>query len=194
MPLGAGYTAEEQLTGEAEYGGIQIAVYPMKRDVFERRFPKVGELRYMRSSFALYDAEHTVMADAAMGLAPGGRMRQEIYEDPFDFADWDLENKSRCFVHFVNSMTWRAITGENPPMVPLTSKEYTEAGLPWFDYYDEKAGAIQGSEKLGQLKSVKEMGQEKGDKPLPENESVTPEHVIMLRRNLKPDQVREGDF
>ncbi len=31
MPLGEGYTAEEQLTGEAEHGGVQIIIYPMKR-------------------------------------------------------------------------------------------------------------------------------------------------------------------
>src|SRR5438067_7512617 len=30
MPLGAGYSAEEQLTGKAEHGGLQIVVYPMK--------------------------------------------------------------------------------------------------------------------------------------------------------------------
>ena len=35
MPLGEGYTAEEQLTGEAEHGGLQIAVYPMKRSKYE---------------------------------------------------------------------------------------------------------------------------------------------------------------
>src|SRR5262245_25170810 len=28
MPLGAGYTAEEQITGQAEHGGIQVVVYP----------------------------------------------------------------------------------------------------------------------------------------------------------------------
>ena len=30
MPLGSGYSAEEQITGEAEHGGLQILVYPMK--------------------------------------------------------------------------------------------------------------------------------------------------------------------
>jgi hypothetical protein len=39
MPLGSGYSAEEQITGEAEHGGIQIVVYPMKQEVFEKRFP-----------------------------------------------------------------------------------------------------------------------------------------------------------
>lgn len=31
MPLGAGYTAEEQISGKAEHGGLQLAVYPMNR-------------------------------------------------------------------------------------------------------------------------------------------------------------------
>lgn len=35
MPLGQGYTAEEQITGTAEHGGIQIIVYPMKREHYE---------------------------------------------------------------------------------------------------------------------------------------------------------------
>ena len=41
MPLGSGYSTEEQITGKAEHGGIQIIVYPMKREVFEKRFPKI---------------------------------------------------------------------------------------------------------------------------------------------------------
>ena len=36
MPLGEGYTAEEQITGKAEFGGLQISVHPMKRDVYEK--------------------------------------------------------------------------------------------------------------------------------------------------------------
>src|SRR5262249_6006799 len=39
MPLGSGYSAEEQLTAAAEFGGLQISVHPMKPDVFIRRFP-----------------------------------------------------------------------------------------------------------------------------------------------------------
>jgi hypothetical protein len=38
MPLGEGFTAEEQITGKAEFGGLQILVYPMKREVYERHF------------------------------------------------------------------------------------------------------------------------------------------------------------
>ena len=195
MPLGSGYSAEEQLTGEAEFGGLQVIVYPMKREVFERRFPERQER--IASADVLYcQSEMALICDAApdMGLAPGGRMRQEIYEDPFSFDDWEREHTSRCFVHLANSLVWRSITGADPPSVPPTAKEYKMAGLPWFDYYDDKAVALGGSKKLDGLDSVAETGKKKGDVPLPENESITPEHIIDLRRGLKAGQVREGRF
>jgi hypothetical protein len=139
-------------------------------------------------------AEAMPVDEASLALAPGGRMRQEIFEDTFDLDDWDLQHSSRCFVHIANSLVWRAITGENPPTTPPTSKEYTQAGLPWFDYYGDDRKALPGSSTLDKLKSVVKMGKEKGDVPLPENQPVTPERVIVLREGLKPSQVREGKF
>ena len=129
-----------------------------------------------------------------MTLASGGRMKQEIYEDPFELDDWDMSNKSRCFVHIANSLLWRTITGENPPNVPFTAKEYTKYGFPWFDYYSDNSTALNGSKKLKGLKSVVQMGKKKGDVPLPENESVLPENIIKLRKGLMKNQVREGSF
>ena len=200
MPLGAGYTAEEQITGRAEHGGLQIVVYPMKRDVFERRFPKRPAVRerggrggFMASSMAPLCERAPAAAD--MGLAPGGRMKQEIYDDPFDFYDWDLSKSSRCFVHLANSLVWRSITGQNPPTTPPTAKEYSRHGLPWFDYYGDGV-ALSGSPILQKLKSVAALGKEKNQVPLPENEPVSPHNVVALRKKLglRPGQVRDGAF
>lgn len=191
MPLGAGYTAEEQLTDKSEFGGLQIIVRPMKREVFDRRFPeRKAHGMHLEPDFCSINK----CAAPSMGLAPGGRMRQKIYEDPFNFGDWSVEKSSRCFVHLVNTMTWRSITGEEPPSVPFTAAEYTNAGLPWFDLYDEHVEAVEGSGVLKGLKSVAEMGKDKGNMPLPENEANIPENVITLRKNLKKDQIREGIF
>ena len=121
-------------------------------------------------------------------------MVQEIFDDPFGFDDWDTEHSSRCFVHISNSLVWQAITGEYPPTTPPTSKQYTQAGLPWFDYYNDAGKALPGSSILEKLKSVVQMGKQKGDVPLPENESVEVDRVIQLRRNLAKDQVREGNW
>jgi hypothetical protein len=192
MPLGAGYTAEEQLTGRAEHGGLQIVVYPMKSEVFERRFPERDMEKYR--GIARGGSLRAAKSAPDMGLAPGGRMKQEIYADPFDFADWDQTQRSRCFVHIANSLVWEEITGKRPPTTPPTAKQYAQAGLPWFDFYADGAAALAGSAKLANLKSVAELGAEKGDIPLPENASVTPETVIQLRRKLGKNQVREGRF
>jgi hypothetical protein len=193
MPLGAGYTAEEQITHEAEHGGLQIAVYPMKREAFERRFPPIRlQARHLVLRKHRSRAERS--AGLEMGLAPGGRMKQEIYKDPFDLDDWDLSHTSRCFVHLANSLVWQAITGQRPPSPPLTAKEYTKAGLPWFDYYDEQSEAVDGSAILQQLQSVFAKGKQKGDMPLPENSSVTPGVVVPLVPARKKGQVRECVF
>ncbi len=83
-----------------------------------------------------------------------------------------------------------AITGEQPPTEPPTAKAYTEAGLPWYDYYGGDAEAVAGAEKFKGLVSVAEMGEQKGETPLPENESVDVERIIALRK-AGADQVRE---
>jgi len=185
MPLGSGYSAEEQLTGKAEHGGIQIIVYPMKAKVFEKRFPP------QRLSYCEEDSEPLLCMSSDMGLAPGGKMRQEIYEDPFNFNDWDHSTSSRCFVHIANSLVWRAITGENPPTTPMTAKEYSNHGLPWFDYYDDRAKALEGSETLAKLKSIIQKARKENDNPLPENETVKLERVKVIK-NVRT--VREGTF
>jgi len=195
MPLGAGYTTEEQLTGAGEYGGLQLEVFPMKREAFERR----------NSNDTTFHSQRLVEGDmpccsksepdrATMGFSPGGRMFQEIYRDPFKFSDWDVEHSSRCFTHLTNSLVWRDITGEDPPTVPLTAKEYTRRGLPWFEYYGESSQALGGSKTLAGVKTVSEMGAQKGDVPLPENETVSPKNVWRIGGNLKRGQVREESF
>ena len=126
-----------------------------------------------------------------MAFATGGRMKREIFDDPYTLDDWDLEHSSRCFVNICNSLVWRSITGEAPPTVPPTAEEYTRYGLPWFDYYDDDAKALVGSEALKGMKSVAILGKEKGDVPLSENASVTPEHIVELRRGMGRDEVRE---
>ena len=186
MPLGAGYSAEEQITGRAEVGGLQLAVYPLKAELFE---PIVRQQVAFSKAAPMPQS-----AIAEMGLAPGGRMRQQIYKDPYRLKDWQQDQGSRCFVHIANSLTWRAITGQNPPTTPFTAEEYTRRGFPWFDYYNAEADALAGADPLAALKSVAAMGKERGELPLPENSSVDPAHIIQIRKGLKEDQVREGEF
>jgi hypothetical protein len=195
MPLGAGYSAEEQCTRQAEHGGLQIMVQPMKREAFERHFP----LCAAPSEALLCEEEPAELlacecCEEGMSLAPGGLMRQNIYEDVYALDDWSIDQRSRCYVHLANSLVWRSITGNNPPAPPPTAREYTSAGLPWFEYYAEDLKPLEGSASLSNLESVTARGRKKGDVPLPENKSVDPGLLVKLRAGINKDQVREGVF
>ena len=184
MPLGEGFTAEEQLTGQAEHGGLQIIAYPMKAEIYEEILAEDEAYRGTELKFS-NRPNHQVME---MGLAPGGRMRQSIYDDPHGMDVWDQDHSSRCFVHILNSLQYAQVTGHEPPTQPPTVTDYTEAGLPWFDYYDAEAIALEGAAKLAGLDSVASLGAKKGLPPLPGNTPIEPKVI----QTIKP--IREGDF
>lgn len=202
-PLGWGFSAEEQLTGLAEHGGIQIEVIPMKAEVYERRFPKRLEVDRFREihdcnySMSMDFAPGACAASADMGLAPGGQMTQQIHEDPYDFDDWDVSKRTRTFIHLANSLVWKGITKHDPPHPPPTAKDYTSHGLPWFEHYKDDAKVLAGTGKTASLVSVLKMGFQKGIGILPENESVKikDEQTKQLADKPKnPNEVRDGNW
>ena len=185
MPLGKGYTAEEQITGAAEHGGLQVVVYPMKAEIYR-------QLRRHEHVVAMDSVMYSAPPSAEMGLAPGGLMRQEIYEDHHGISSWDQSAGSRCFVHILNSLQYLAATGENPPTTPPSAREYTAAGLPWFEYYDADQKALSQPSKLSGLVSVAGKAAVTGKGDLPDNDPVKPTKVIKVSKG--GPIVREGDF
>lgn len=194
MPLGAGYSAEEQVTGKAEHGGLQVSAFPLRREAYERLLAERAAAARVAYAAAPMPMAAAAPASMEMGLAPGGRMRQMIYTDRRPMEDWDQRVSGRCFVHIANSLVWRQITHADPPTVPPTSQEYARAGLPWFELYDERQTPVEGSGILAGLKSILQLGKEKGEVPLPENAPVDPANVVHLRQGLRENQVREGVF
>ena len=190
MPLGTGFSVEEQITGEAEHGGIQIVAYPMKADRYEK-------LERPTSLFQRMSAPQSPLCEDAlspdMSLAPGGRMEQEIYDDPYGIDAWDLRCSSRCFVTIANSEVWKQITGLNPPTVPPAAQDYTAAGLPWFEYYGADAIAVEGAQRLSGLKSVFQFGAGTQNKSLGENASIAISSIVKLGAR-RSNAVRESTF
>ena len=182
MPLGGGYTVEEQLTEAAVHGGIQFVVYPIKAERYHLNC-HAYRLRDLRS-----------FPSASMGLAPGGRMKQDIYDDRRGLDVWDQRHGSRCFVSLVNTAQWMAITGERPPTDPPTARAYTARGLPWFDYYDGDSRVMAGSKKLRNLKSVAKNAEATSQSDLPDNETILVPNVIALGKpGRRPVRESAGD-
>jgi hypothetical protein len=156
MRLGQGFTAEEQITGAAAHGGLQIAVTPLTPDAFARWAEERRKAREWVAPLAAYGMPCPARLD--IGLAPGGRMRQHIYPDRRPLTDWDTTKTRRVFVTLLDAVTWKQATGEPPPFRPPSAKDYAAAGMPWFDWYGDDLNALGGAAALAGLKSVAELG------------------------------------
>jgi hypothetical protein len=155
MPLGLGYTVEAQVTGEERFGGLQLRAFCAKPGrIPEPRMRSAGKAMPCAPMAA---GPAPVTRGASMGLAAGGRMKQKVYPDPHGVDAWDTSESTRVFVHLVNSELWREITGESAPPTPVSAASYTQAGLPWFELYDEHAATIDPTSTLAAVKSVDEI-------------------------------------
>ena len=119
-------------------------------------------------------------------------MTQEIYDDHYGIDAWDTSAMSRCFVHIVNSRSFHDITGCRPPSEPPTAQQYQAAGIPWFDYWNDEAKALDGSKTLAQLDSVATKKIKQG-KPVKEP-VIDIQGSKTIRLGSRKPLVRDGEF
>lgn len=187
MPLGKGYSVEEQIDPESNVGGMQIEAIPMKAAAYEKI--KEHKKRWSSPRFSIA-MSCEASPPSEMGLGLGGAMRQVIFPDVYGLDAWDLEKSQRCFVMLMNAEQWMSMTGEEPPLSPLSAKEYSKAGLPWFDYYDADKKVIEGAKALGDIKSVKEIAKSKGE-PVWSDEAAKLHYTV---KKIKSGNVSGGSW
>jgi hypothetical protein len=107
-----------------------------------------------------------------MGLAAGGRMRQVIHPDLFDIEDWDISAADRVFVSLMHAKDWKTITGQAAPNEPPAAKDYSNAGLPWFDHYGKDQTALPGIAKLAEVSSLAKLFKKKTGAKLPNSQDI----------------------
>lgn len=187
MPLGEGYSVEEQLTDDAEWGGLQISVTPMRKDAWERlKAPHFVGLCEEAPSITYFES-------AEMGLGAGGRMRQSIERDPYALDDWDQRATQRVFVTLWHASQWGALTGEPVPTEPPSAQDYARAGLPWFQHYGRGAEPLPGSDRLAKVKSVGTLHGAKTGTDLPgSGDLLTPKPVRVGPGAKNPREVKLG--
>lgn len=239
MPLGEGYTVEEQITDESRFGGIQVVAFDPKTGVFPEEDPKVvaerkrreREREDARTLFAQSttlqmakpsegilhmakpqdhhgallaqpthrgepDYYRDVLSDLEavaqeMGIAAGGKIRQEIVEDYYGAHTWDENCRGKVYIRIVNSVMFKLITGEDAPPSPISAKEYNDAGLPWFDYYNENAPAVLPSNILAGIKPIAALDQLKGQHAdNREAVHISPEQIRRIHTPSKEEQIK----
>ncbi|MEU9146362.1 hypothetical protein [Streptomyces sp. NPDC048349] len=220
VPLGLGATVEGQVTGEETTGGVQLQAFPLGEQALAewrraqreaRSGPRYGAGPAAPAGFAggpppmpmaappqgglpapgTAPVPGAPPAAPAMGLGVGGSMRQEVYRDDRPLSAWAKEPAARVFVHLVTPPAWRRITGEEAPPSPVDRAAYTQAGLPWFDYYDESGTDLA---PTGPLAGVKPVGEWLGDDHAPWT-APDPAQVKPLGNAPRPGKpVQDGNW
>ncbi|KAL9649277.1 hypothetical protein ABK040_004297 [Willaertia magna] len=205
MQLGEGYTIEGQVTGEENVGGVQVICYRPKENERLKKFPKITTplkkkecekmskkkmcLSSSSSSLSAPRCRRSAKSEAKeLGIAAGGRIKQDIVKDAYGEEFWDVDSKARIFIHIVNSEMYRQITGENPPNTPVSAQTYSSYNYPWFDWYNENLETITKSEILENVKSVSEIDKEKYGVSLQNNTTVKINNVKVIKDNYNPNK------
>ncbi|MFZ1430504.1 MAG: M12 family metallopeptidase [Geminicoccaceae bacterium] len=133
--LGQGYAAEGG-HGLSERGGLRLNAF----EPLPGRFPEEPppNLTGLRCSLR----PRGVAEVAPMGIGAGGRMRQKLYPDPYGLETWDQANSGVIEVVIVDAGSFAALTGLQPPDMPIDAATYTAHGLPWFELDDAAQDAV----------------------------------------------------
>lgn len=193
MPLGSGYSIEEQVSGDAEWGGLQISVCPLKPEIWRsylrRNQPSIEE-RYLSEESSMVLFEHSAM----MGLGAGGKITQTIYDDPFCIDAWDESQAQRVFVHLLHAKDWLSVTGNPAPNEPPSAKDYSSAGLPWFAYYGSDQAGLSGNSLLAAQSSVGQLFKKKTGAELPNSTDIDTGPAVKIGPNVEQKLIKESTF
>lgn len=163
--LGSGETAEEQLLGTSEFGGLQFGVFK-SRIPLVNRWARTGA--FPPPTLAGSSMRMTSRGDGIgyigatirpMGLGAGGAIKQKIYPDPFLEGRsvnevWEEEPVEKAYVYIVHSADFKSITGQEPPASPISYETYQKQGLPWVLLPDGTWGDVEGGKAIDSLKPV----------------------------------------
>jgi len=144
-PLGRGLTVESQLATE-EAGGLQVIVFEPHKGIFPDSPPPRAAPNFQTEQ----------VQPAELGLAAGGEITQNIYEDPYGLQTWDTENFGRIRVRILNSAEYTLLTGTEPPPTPINAATYIQCGFPWYKIYDEHLSTVTPTDRLSAIKSLDE--------------------------------------
>ncbi|KAF8248968.1 hypothetical protein K440DRAFT_660501 [Wilcoxina mikolae CBS 423.85] len=89
-----------------------------------------------------------------MGIAAGGKLIQDLVADSKSRHAWNTSRTCLTNVHIFSPASFEAVTHIVPHDVPITAKDYADAGLPFFVVEEDPDNRIDGSETLNAVHSV----------------------------------------
>jgi hypothetical protein len=97
-----------------------------------------------------------------MGVAAGGSIKQQIFEDTFGIDTWDHSTCVSLNIHIVNSEVYSSITGKTALPSPITAEVYAKSAIPWFEHYDETKRSVAAPTTFNRILSVFQIDEARG--------------------------------
>jgi hypothetical protein len=145
-PLGWSATVAEQLASD-DQSALRFRVFDAVPGRFPERAPPEPD-RIMEG------APMAMAGGLEMGFAAGGRIVQKLYTDEYGVESWQREPLADLIAYVVNSEAYEDITGQPPPPTPVSADDYSRAGLPWFELYDEARSPLATGNWLRRIKTL----------------------------------------
>ncbi len=129
---------------------------------------------------------HMHMADPRddeMGIAAGGRIKQQILEDNYGAESWDEAIFRDVVIHIVNSEAYQRITDLPAPPCPITAAHYARHKIPWYSDYEEKARAVAPAGVFKRIFSIGQIDKKRGvanDEPSSKRQ-IHPDEIVRIR-------------
>lgn len=169
-PLGWSATVAEQL-GSGDPSAMRIEVF----EAVPGRFPEQPPPEPDR---VIEGAPMALPGGLEMGFAAGGRIVQRLYADEYGFASWRSVPGADLILYVVNSEAYEGATGRPPPPSPISAEDYTKAGLPWFEIYEEDRSPLAAEDWLHRIKTLSQVDPAAATPPL----TVDPAQVRRVDR------------
>jgi len=117
-----------------------------------------------------------------MGIAAGGRIKQQVLADSYGSESWDELAFREVTIHIVNSEVYQQITGRPAPPSPITADQYARHKIPWYSDYDEKARSVSPVGIFKRILSVGKIDKNRGFESVEtQSQRVENEQIVRIR-------------
>ena len=95
LPLESDHAANVQLSGHSDIGALRLLAYPLSASHYGKGGGQVGA--------GSKNLDPVSPDEAEPGVEPGGKVRLQVYSDPWGHDAWDTDHSAKCSVRICNS-------------------------------------------------------------------------------------------
>jgi Holliday junction DNA helicase RuvB subunit len=181
----------EDVLGPNGFEGIIPDAHLQTRKDISRAMFQPKERRFMPEEGSLAPHARRSAAVTEMGIARGGKIKQQIMEDTYGAESWDEAAFREVVIHIVNSEVYQHITGREAPPSPITDEQYRSCKIPWYSDYKEKAPSLSPVAVFKRVLSIGQVDKNRGiAKEEPPRREIQPEEILRIRTPTSEERLK----